>query len=143
MSRSLLLTGFLLAASIAGAQDREAFSARLAPTPLDVEIQARITGLGSASAVLDGTHLIVTGTFAGMLSPATVAHLHTGPAMGIRGPVMLDLDVDQSAAGSFSGEWQLTRDQRQALLDGRVYLQIHSESVPDGNLWGWLLPEAR
>jgi hypothetical protein len=29
------------------------------------------------------------------------------------------------------------------LLDGRVYLQIHSESVPDGNLWGWLLPEAR
>jgi len=143
MSRSLLFMGLLLAIAAVSAQDAQTFSVRLTPTPLDVEIQARITGRGSAAAVLDGARLEVTGTFAGMLSPATVAHLHSGPAMGIRGPVMLELDVDHAAAGSFSGDWQLTREQRQALLEGRVYLQIHSESVPDGNLWGWLLPAAR
>jgi hypothetical protein len=26
------------------------------------------------------------------------------------------------------------------LRQGRMYLQLHSESAPDGNLWGWLLP---
>jgi hypothetical protein len=25
------------------------------------------------------------------------------------------------------------------LRKGMVYVQIHSEGAPDGNLWGWLL----
>ena len=31
----------------------------------------------------------------------------------------------------------------QALRDGRLYVQVNSQKgpAPDGNLWGWLLPE--
>ena len=27
------------------------------------------------------------------------------------------------------------------LEKGRLYIQLHSEKAPDGNLWGWLLPD--
>ena len=51
-----------------------------------------------------------------------------------------ELVVDQAQAGDFSGEWELTTDQLQALHDGRLYIQVHSQIAPAGNLWGWLLP---
>jgi len=28
----------------------------------------------------------------------------------------------------------------EGLRQGQIYLQIHSETAPDGNLWGWLIP---
>ena len=28
-----------------------------------------------------------------------------------------------------------------ALRQGRVYVQVNSQKAPEGNLWGWLLPE--
>ena len=27
------------------------------------------------------------------------------------------------------------------LEKGRLYVQLHSEKAPDGNLWGWLTPQ--
>jgi len=29
------------------------------------------------------------------------------------------------------------------LEKGRFYVQLHSEKAPDGNLWGWLLPQEK
>jgi hypothetical protein len=26
---------------------------------------------------------------------------------------------------------------------GRLYVQLQSEKAPDGNLWGWLMPQAQ
>jgi len=138
MRFSLLLACLILMAS-AFAQDTQTFDARLTPMPLDVVNREQITGGGSGAATLDGNRLTVNGSFWGMQGPATVAHLHLGPALGIRGGPVLDLDVEQGAAGDFSGEFDLTDDQRQALLVGRLYIQIHSEIAPGGNLWGWLL----
>lgn len=140
MRRTLLLSWLLMLACTAGAQDSQVFAARLAPVPLDVQNRGQVTGSGTGSAVLAGKRLRVTGSFAGLQAPATVAHLHLGPALGIRGGPVLDLVVDQAAAGDFSGEWELTTDQLQALHDGRLYIQVHSQIAPAGNLWGWLLP---
>lgn len=140
MRRTLLLTWLIAAAGVAGAQDAQNFEARLTPTPLDVQLRGQITGSGSGTARLEGRRLTVTGSFAGMQAPATVAHLHVGPALGIRGRRVLDLKVDQAVAGRFSGEWELSAEQLQALEDGRIYIQIHSEIAPAGNLMGWLLP---
>ena len=139
MRYSLLFVSFALMSGAAGAQDVQTFAARLTPVPLDVVNREQIKGSGSGSAVLDGRTLTVSGSFSGMLGPATVAHLHLGPALGIRGGPVLDLEVDQVTAGSFSGEWELTDDQLQALQGRRLYIQIHSEIAPGGNLWGWLL----
>jgi len=135
----LVLASFT-ASVTAIAQSERHFEARLTPLPLDVQNRAQLTGGGSGSAELDGRRLRVTGSFAGMQAPATVAHLHLGPALGIRGGRVLDLEVDQAVAGNFSGDFMLSPEQVQALQDGRLYIQIHSEIAPGGNLWGWLLP---
>ena len=140
MRRTPVFIGLLAVALAAIAQGAQHFEARLTPVPLDVENRSQITGSGEGEAVLDGRRLSVTGRFAGLKAPATVGHLYLGPALGIRGAPVLDLSVDQSMAGTFAGEWQLTAEQVRALEDGRVYIQIHSQAAPDGNLWGWLLP---
>ena len=50
----------------------------------------------------------------------------------------LEFKIDMPRVDNKKTE-DLTPDQLQALLDGRLYIQIHSASAPEGNLWGWLL----
>jgi hypothetical protein len=126
-----------------GAQQPRTFKARLSPVPIDVSMQATIAGSGSVSAVLTGTKLVVTGAFDGLKSPATIAQIHKGPVRGVRGPNVLDLAVAKTdaTAGTLSGTFDLTAIQLADLDKGRLYIQVHSEKAPDGNLWGWLLPQ--
>jgi hypothetical protein len=103
-------------------------------------MQEAVAGLGSVSASLAGSTLTITGTFEGLRSPATVARVHRGPK-GIRGPAVFDLVVSKETSGTISGKLQLAPAQIADLKNGRLYLQLHSEKAPDGNLWGWLLPK--
>jgi hypothetical protein len=82
-------------------------------------------------------------TFKGRLSPATIAQLHKSPVRGVRGPVVFDLTVTKTDAssGTLNGAFDLTPLQAADLEKGRLYVQVHSEKAPDGNLWGWLLPQ--
>jgi CHRD domain len=125
------------------AQQPRTFKARLSPVPLDVAMQATIAGSGSVSAVLTGTKLAITGTFDGLKSPATIARIHKSPVRGVHGPNVFDLTVSKSdaASGTLSGSFDLTAIQVADLEKGRLYVQLHSEKAPDGNLWGWLLPQ--
>ena len=52
-----------------------------------------------------------------------------------------DLTVSKDTKGVVGGSVELTDQQLQALNKSALYIQIHSEKAPDGNLWGWLLPE--
>jgi hypothetical protein len=135
--------GALVWGSAAGAQSARNFKARLSPVPIDVTMQATIAGSGSVSAVLAGTKLTVTGTYEGLKSPATTVQLHKSPIRGTRGPVV-PAGVDLTASGGTSGTIRGTIDLQPAqvtdLEKGRLYVQLHSEKAPDGNLWGWLLP---
>ena len=56
---------------------------------------------------------------------------------------MFDLVVATTGAGSgtLSGSFDLTPLQIADLEKGRLYVQVHSEKAPDGNLWGWLMPQ--
>ncbi len=116
----------------------ETFKARLTTVPIDATMMLKIAGSGSLTAVLAGKRLTINGTFEGLRSPATVAQVHRGPK-GIRGPVVLDLIVSKATSGSISGSLELTPPQIDDLRNGRLYVQIHSERAPDGNLRGWLL----
>ena len=122
------------------AQSSRTFKTRLAPVPIDVAMQATIAGTGSVTAVLTGTKLAVTGTFEGLKSPATIAQVHKSPVRGVRGPVVFDVPVAKTDAssGTLSGSFELTAPQIADLEKGRLYVQVHSEKAPDGNLWGWL-----
>jgi hypothetical protein len=122
------------------AQSGTRFKARISPVPVDATTKMTITGLGSAAGVLTDGRLIVTGTFEGLHSPATIAQIHRGQVMGVRGPVIGDLTVSQAASGTISGSLELTPAQVEDLKSGRMYIQIHSENAPQGNLWGWFVP---
>lgn len=117
----------------------DALKARLTPVPIEASIAAKTRGIGSATASLNGTTLTLSGSFSGLQGAATVARLHEGAVTGVRGPAMADFPVPQAPSGSFNATFTLTPAQAESVKLGRVYLQIHSEAAPDGNLWGWLL----
>jgi hypothetical protein len=124
----------------AAAQNPQTFKTRLAPVALDAAMKSTIAGTGSATATLSGAKFTVNGTFEGLKSNATMAHIHQGSAPGVRGAKLLDLTVTKSMNGTLSGSFDLTPDQTESLKKGKWYVQIHSAKAPDGNLWGWLLP---
>ena len=138
--RSIIAVTIVLALTpLVYAQNAQTFKARLSPMPVDATNQAGTTGLGAVTAVLAGTKLSVSGTFSGLQTPATIAQVHVGPK-GISGPAVLDLTVTKATSGTLQGELMLTSAQVEHLKRGRLYIQIHSEKAPDGNLRGWLLP---
>lgn len=121
------------------AQTQQTFKARLSPVAVDTQLVNVITGHGTVSAVLAGNKLTVTGTFDGMHSDATVAHLHLSKATGVPGPVIHELTVSKGMGGTISGSADLTPAEVEALRKGLLYVMVHSTGAPDGNLWGWLL----
>jgi hypothetical protein len=139
----LAVSAVALAGLGAGAQTQTAnFKARLTPVPVETSTAATITGSGVVTATLTGTKLSLNGTFDGMKSAVTLAQVHQGPR-GVRGPVEFDLTVEKgpSGSGTISGDVMLTKVQVDSLRKGWFYIQIHAEKAPDGNLWGWLLPQ--
>ena len=49
-----------------------------------------------------------------------------------------DLAATSGTSGTITGSIELTKAQVDDLAAGRLYIQLHSEKAPDGNLWGWL-----
>lgn len=140
MNRVGYVAAFVLvsAASLAGQASQ--YRARLSVMPLDIAMQATMAGSGSVTATVKGTTLVINGTFTGLKSAATFARVHRGPKMAMRGPAIGDLTATPSTSGTVSGSIELTKTQLDDLAAGRLYLQLHSEKAPEGNLWGWLLP---
>jgi hypothetical protein len=140
----------LLAGAIAGSRIRtlsaqsgasRTFSARLSTVPMDLTMASTIAGSGSVTATLKGRTLVLTGQFSGLKTPATVARVHRGPTRGMRGSAIFDLTVTAGTSGELTGTLELSAAQVEDLEKGRLYVQLHSEKAPEGNLWGWLLPK--
>src|SRR5436190_13075376 len=100
---ALLATVIVRVTLPTAAQAGKAFKARLSPVPIDVAMQATVSGSGSVTATLTGNRLVVSGTFEGLKSPATIAQIHKGQR-GIRGPVVFDLKTTNGTSGTISGE---------------------------------------
>jgi hypothetical protein len=123
------------------------YQTTLGPMPLDDETKAVIAGRGDATASSDGKSLTVKGSFHGLPSNATDAHVFISRIAGVPGKSILDLDVTKSTSGTVSGDFKLTSAQANALRTGKLYIQINSEKATDnvpwgnkGTLWGWLFP---
>ena len=140
MIRWSLLTAACVAALVfpGEAQTRQ-YRARLSPVPIDVAMQATIAGSGSVTGTLAGTTLTLAGTYKDLKTAATAVRLHRGPKTAMRGPAIADLKASGGTSGTIAGSIELTRDQADDLAGGRLYVQLHSEKAPEGNLWGWLL----
>jgi len=115
------------------------YRARLSVMPLDVAMQSTIAGSGAATATLKGNTLTISATFTGLKTAATVARLHRAPKTAMRGAPIGDLVATPGTSGTIAGSIELTKEQVDDLAAGRLYIQLHSQKAPEGNLWGWLL----
>ena len=151
----LFALGTCLIATFLLAQANQ-YKARLAPAPplglrgqrgTDFPTPASyVAGIGSASATLNGRKLTISGKFEKMASAPTVAKLGLGLTTGARLDLIHDLTITKApqstppgTSGTISGSIDLTPAQVDALREGKLYIQINSESAPDGHLLGWLL----
>jgi hypothetical protein len=143
--RRTLVPGYVLAlliASFALAQDSATFGARLEWVPISGAERDDVSGSGFVTATLSRSRLSITGCFEGLPAAATRASLHQGVATGVRGAAIAELTVEPQAAGTLAGSIDLTRTQREALLAGHLYIQLHAARgvAPDNAvLWGFLL----
>jgi hypothetical protein len=102
---------------------------------------ANVVGTGSVTGTLTGNKLVVSGTYEGLASPATLAKIFKSPKPGVRGDALFDLKVSGGTTGTITGQFDLTPAQVQELAASRYYIQLHSEKAAEGNLWGWLMPQ--
>lgn len=136
---ALFVGGTFAVASLATqAADMNELHGRLSPMPVTALTVSTITGVGSFTASLSGTTLTISGQFEGMNSAATSAHVHKG-AKAQTGPVAFAIDVTKSMSGTISAQTTLTPELIEALHSESLYIQIHSEGNPAGELRGWLL----
>jgi hypothetical protein len=134
---ALLATG-LIVASLAHAQSTM-FRARLSEVPVTPQTYRTITGVGEVFATLSGSTLSLTGTYQGMSSTAAAAHVHNAPK-AMNGPPIGAIEVTPATSGEVSGNIELSAEQLTALQNEELYIVIHSENNPGGELRGWLLP---
>jgi hypothetical protein len=116
----------------------ERFQGDLDPVPHDFSNRDNVVGVGTVSANLSGTTLVVTGNFAGLSSPATAAHIKLGTVMAVPGSVIGELQATAAARGEISGSVTLNSAEIAALKKGALYVQLDSVKAADGNSWAWL-----
>ena len=124
-----------------GAATPTTFQFRLSPGPRLVGTRADSSGVGSVTATLEGSELKIKGSFSGLLAVPTGAHLFMGSLPGVRGPRIADLTVSPATSGTLSGTLQLNVSQLAALRKGGLYVEIDSDKAPEGDLWGWIIPQ--
>lgn len=71
-------------------------------------------------------------SFGGFAGVETEAHVHGPAPRGQVGPILYTLPAGSPKSGSLA----LTPDERNALLAGQLYIDIHSSTNPDGELRG-------
>ena len=139
MTRSrVLAVAIAIAASVSIQAQAPQYRARLSVVPIDVPQQSTVAGVGAATAVLKGSTLSINGTFSGLKTPATAVHVLRSQKPGMRGVPIADLTATAETSGTITGSIELTKPQIDDLAAGRLYIQLHSQKAPDGNLWGWL-----
>lgn len=76
----------------------------------------------------------VSGSFTGLTTSAVAAHIH-GPAVpGVNAGVLVGLTATSATSGTISGSGTLSPANITNMLNGLMYLNIHSTMFPGGEL---------
>ena len=96
-------------------------------------------GSGFASLTLDDVSGLVTvtsGSFFGLVAPASAAHIHGPAPVGVAAGVLIGLSVPPATSGPISGSGTLSAPNVSAMLGGLTYVNIHSSAFPGGEIRG-------
>ncbi len=108
------------------------------------------TASGLVTLELSGDELTITGSFEGLVAPiepvgGTGVHIHLG-FTGQNGPVEIPLDPalsDGNTAGTFDETVEVSAEQIEAMQNRQLYVNIHSERYPAGEIRGQILPDGK
>jgi len=94
-------------------------------------------GTGSVTATYDSDSKKLTwkGSYSGLSGPATAAHFHGPAAAGKNAGVMVPISPN---GPSFEGSATLNDAQAKALMDGDMYVNIHTAANKAGEIRGQL-----
>ncbi len=95
-------------------------------------------GTGSVTATYDTNSKKLTwkGSYSGLTGPATAAHFHGPAPSGKNADVMVPISPN---GPSFEGSATLTDAQAKALMDGDVYVNVHTAANKGGEIRGQLM----
>jgi len=90
---------------------------------------------GTVEATLNDaqTELSYTISYSGLVAPETMAHFHNAPP-GESGPPVHTLPPENPKVGT----WEISAEMVSELLAGNIYVNIHTEEHPGGEIAGWL-----
>ena len=76
----------------------------------------------------------VTGTFSGLSTNATAAHIHGPAPIGMNAAIIVPLTVPTATSGNVSGAGTLTAAQADDMRNGMTYINIHSMTNMTGEI---------
>ena len=137
--RSALVLLALLASSQFPAFSQQFFTLALDGSDPSQTVSTPATGSGWAILSADKKQLNYTFAFARLTSPVLFAHFHSG-ARGVNGPVVFTVPItDNYVTGSWNN---ITAQQADSLLSGKIYLNIHTMQFPNGEIRSQVNPAA-
>lgn len=96
-------------------------------------------GVGFASGTLDdvtGVVIVTSGSFSGLVAPATAAHIHgLAPAGAVAG-VLIPLTATPATSGTLTGSGVLSATNVAGMIAGLTYVNVHSAPFPAGEIRG-------
>jgi hypothetical protein len=78
----------------------------------------------------------VTGNYSGLSTSATLAHIHGLAPPGSNAGIIVSLTPSGGTSGTVSGSGSLTPAQVTGMLAGNTYVNIHTTSLPAGEIRG-------
>jgi hypothetical protein len=98
------------------------------------------SGVGGCTVTLDDVTGLVTvsGSYTGMTSTATSAHIHNG-APGVAGGIILALSTTGGTVGNFSGSGTISPANITNMLNGNTYVNVHTTTNPLGEIRGQIV----
>ena len=96
------------------------------------------SGIGTCTIILDDVtgSVSVTGSFSGLGSTATAAHIHGLAAPGVNAGIIVALTETGGTSGSVSGGGVLTPAEITGMLGGLTYVNVHTTINGGGEIRG-------
>ena len=82
----------------------------------------------------------VDGTFEGLTSMVTAAHIHGPATVGMNGPIIVPLAVTGTTSGTVTGTATMTAPNMNDMINGMTYVNIHSQVYPEGEIRAQIVP---